>query len=117
MRPRQWTLLLVGVPIVGIVGAFAFYTFMIDWQVRQVEQLCKEIRPGTPVANIRPAIEKHHLWNGLVAYQFEQEGGKGSYTAQTKLWDYAVPASLTMGDTECFISHNGSVVVGTQVMY
>jgi hypothetical protein len=82
-----------------------------------MEELCKEMRPGTPVAKIRPAIEKHGLWNGLVAYQFDHEGGKGYYREQTKTWDYGVPSPMTLGDTECFISHDGSVVVHTEVMY
>ena len=117
MKSWHWAWFVIGVPIVGFLGFAAFYIFMIWWQVHQVEQLCKEVRPGTPVANIRPAIERHHLWNGLVAYQFDHDGGKGSYTEQTKLWDYGVPAILTLGDTECFISHDGSVVVHTEVMY
>lgn len=72
---------------------------------------------GPPVAKIRPAIEKHGLWNGLVAYQFDHDGGKGYYRDQTKMWDYGVPAPMTLGDTECFIRHDGSVVVHTEVMY
>ena len=84
---------------------------LIGWQVHQVEELCKKMLPGTPVAKIRPAIEKHGLWNGLVAYQFDHEGGRGYYREQTKTWDYGVPPPMTLGDTECFTSHDGSVVV------
>ena len=113
---KPWRLVLI-LSSVAIVGYFGFLTFLIVWQVHQVEELCKEMRPGTPVAKIRPAIEKHGLWNGLVAYQFDHEGGKGSYSEQTKTWDYDVPAPMTLGDTECVISHDGSVVVHTEVMY
>lgn len=115
---KRWRWVLVGlIPILAVVGYVGFYTVAIIWQVHQVEQLCKEMRPGTPVANIRPAIERRGLWNGLSAYQFEHEGGKGSYDEKSKTWDYGIPAPLTLGDTECFISHDGSVVVHTEVLY
>jgi len=52
---------------VGVVCHFSILTFLIAWQVHQVEELSKELRPGTLVAKIRPAIEKHGLSNGLVA--------------------------------------------------
>jgi hypothetical protein len=107
----RWVLVLSSLPILGVVGYIAFPILMIGRQVHQVEELCKEMRPGTPVAKIRSAIENHGLWNGLVAYQFEHDGGKGYYREQTKTWDYGVPAPMTLGDTQCFISHDGSVVV------
>ena len=113
----HWAWFVIGVPFAGVVGYAVFLFSLTGWQVHQVEQLCKEMRPGTPVASIRPAIVKRHLWNSLVAYQFDHDGGKGSYTELTKTWDYGVPALMTLGDTECFISHDGSVVVSTQVMY
>jgi hypothetical protein len=116
-KPWRLVLIMSSVVIVGVVGYFGYLTFLIGWQVHQVEELCKEMRPGTPVAKIRPAIEKHGLWNGLVAYQFDHEGGRGNYREQTKTWDYGVPAPMTLGDTQCFISHDGSVVVHTEVMY
>jgi hypothetical protein len=113
--PWRRILVLVGVPILVIVGALAAYTFVIMWQIHQVHQLCAEQRPGSPVSGIQAAIKSRGLWNGLTAYQFTREGGKGSYDEQTKTWDYAVPAPLTLGDTTCFISHNGTVVVSTKV--
>ena len=62
------------IAIVGVVSYFVFLIFLIGWQVHQVEELCKKMLPGTPVAKIRPAIEKHRPWNGLVAHQFGHEG-------------------------------------------
>jgi len=99
-KPRHWVLTLSSVVIVGVVGYFGILIHQIGWQVHQVEELCKEMRPGTPVAKIHPAIEKHGLWNGLVAYQFDHEGGRGYYREQTKTWDYGVPAPMTLGGTE-----------------
>lgn len=64
------------IAIVGVVSYFAFLIFLIGWQVHQVEELCKKMLPGTPVAKIRPAIEKHRPWNGLVAHQFGHEGAE-----------------------------------------
>jgi hypothetical protein len=80
------------------------------------EQLCGELHPGTPFAAIEPSIKKHGLWNGLSAYQFEHDGDMGTYREKTKLWDIGVPATLTYGDTECAIWHDGKVVVRTQVL-
>lgn len=98
------------------LGPFVLYGGAVFWQVHQVAQLCSELRPGTPFAAIQPAIKKHGLWNGLSAYQFEHDGDMGTYREKTKLWDLGVPATLTYGDTECAIWHDGKVVVRTQVL-
>ena len=68
---QPWLLVLMMslIAIVGVVSYFAFLIFLIGWQVHQVEEFCKKMLPGTPVAKIRPAIEKHRPWNGLVAHQ------------------------------------------------
>jgi len=64
-KPRRWVLVLSSLATLGVVGFFAFPILIIGWQVHQVEELCKEMRPGTPVAKIRAAIENHRPWNGL----------------------------------------------------
>jgi len=102
--------------LLAVSSPFVLYGGAIFWQVRQVEQLCGELRPGTPFGAIQPAIKKHGLWNGLSAYQFEHDGNMGTYREKAKLWDLGVPATLTYGDTECAIWHDGKVVVRTQVL-
>lgn len=97
---------------------FAFLTINIVWETHRVDRLCAALKPGTSLVNVEPAIRKYWLWNGLVAYQFEHpdRGSPGTFDEKQQTWNIGVPAVSTMGDMECFITHNGTIVTATQVM-
>jgi hypothetical protein len=109
---RLWVWAVLSVPI-AIIGFILFDGAAVFWDMHQVRHLCVELHPGTPYSKIRPAIERHGLWNGLVAYQFEHEE---TQEAKNGIWEIAVPAVMTYGDMECSISHNHVVVLSTEVL-
>ena len=96
----------------------SFLTIYTEWEMHRVARICAVLTPGTPLAAVAPTIKKFWMWNGPVSYQFEHpENGKpGWFTEKDKSWDIAVPALSTMGDMQCFITHNGVSVTGTQVL-
>jgi hypothetical protein len=108
----------VGVVLVVLLAGLLFFIGPILWETHRLNQLCAALAPGTPLANVQPTIKRYGLWNSLVAYQFEhlERGGPGSFDERTNTWDIGVPAVSTMGDMECFITHNGSVVTATEIM-
>jgi hypothetical protein len=88
---RLWVWAVLSVPVV-IVGFIVFDVAAVFWNMHQVRHLCAELHPGTPYAQIRPAIERHGLWNGLVEYQIEHEDPKEAASGR---WEIAVPAVMT----------------------
>ncbi|HET9331775.1 MAG TPA: hypothetical protein VFO23_14710, partial [Steroidobacteraceae bacterium] len=112
---KFWIWVTLGVVVV-FVGPMVAYTVAIEWQIHRVEQLCAEMKPGTPVSNVLPAIKKHGLYNSLVAYEFAHPEQRPPDSA-TKISNYGVPATMTYGDVECAIWHDGSVVVAANVLY
>jgi hypothetical protein len=111
MRIRWGWVILIG--SIAVIGLILSYPAAIFWEMHQVDQLCAELRPGTPYANIRQAIEKRGLWNPLVAYQFDHEDSRYQ---KDWTWEIAVPAVMTLGDMECSITHNHGVVLFTEVL-
>jgi len=101
-----------------VLAAILFFPVRISWDMHRVNQLCRALHPGSSLANIEPTIKRYGVWNPLVSYQFEhlENGRPGTFDERTNTWDIAVPAVSTMGDMECFITHDGSNVTATKVM-
>jgi len=89
------------------------YERALQRQMDQVRDLCAELRPGTPYTKIRSAIEKHELWDPLLADQFTHGDSRQQQNAE---WTIGVLAPMTLGDMECAITHNHVVVISTQVL-
>lgn len=98
-----------------VLGALLFIPGLILWQMHRLTQMCEALRPGTPVAAIWPTVKSYGLWNSLVAYEFEHPWPP-SINGQEKTWQISIPAPSTLGDMECLIWHNQSVVLGAKVV-
>lgn len=115
MTKLRRRLLLLGICLVA-VGALLAYPAHVVWEMHRLQRLCDALQPGTPVKTLRSTIEKYRLWNPLVAWQFEHEDGPGSFDAQRRTWELAIPAPSTYGDMECFVYHDKTTVISREIL-
>ena len=94
---------------VVLLGALLSYPAWTFWDMHRLRQMCGEIRPGAPVASIRRTVTKYGYERYLINDQ-------GVFDERTGSWNIPIPAPSTMGDMACFIRHNGSVVLATEVV-
>ena len=92
-----------------LLGALVFYPARTYWDMQRLRRMCGEIHSGAPVASIRLTVTKYGLERYLINDQ-------GVYDDRTQSWNIPIPAPSTMGDMACFIHHNGSVVLSTEVV-
>jgi hypothetical protein len=88
-------------PVLLYIGYFL-------WDMHRVQQICAQLRPGSPVADIRRIVSHY----GLSQYLMDD----GLYDKKTKTWDIFIPTGTTLGDLTCAIEHNRTVVVRTVVL-
>ena len=100
--------------LAALLVAFGYILYVpgrILWEPYALRHVCAALRPGTPIADVRPLLKRYGFYNPLVEYE-----GEGSFNEQTQEWELAIPALLTYGDYECLIRHNRNVVLGTTLL-
>ena len=100
---------IVFIASIALLGAILFYPVWTYWDMHRLRRMCAELKPGAPVADIRPTVTKYGLGRFLI-------NDDGLFDDRTQSWSIAIPAPSTMGDMACFIRHNRSVVLAAEIV-
>ena len=90
--------------VLSLIGIFALYMAYATWEVSEIKQLCREVTPGTPIAEMKSLISKNggHWYIKTASVKAENE---------KNMWFEMVCASSTMCEARCKIYHNGIEVI------
>jgi hypothetical protein len=80
---------------------FFAYVGWLQWEVHKMKSFCGDVRPGTPVADLRAIADRHGVNLGK---------HEGIYDESSKDWFLLVPVVPTFGDVICSIHHDKTVV-------
>ena len=98
-----------------ILGGLLFFAGRIAWEMHRLKQMCTVVRYGTAVDDMRRIVTKFGFWNPLVEYDFEHAEPR-STKGQGNVWEIAIRAPSPVGDMQCLILHDETVVLGTKLV-
>ena len=98
-----------------VLGGLLFYPGRIVWEMHRLKEMCSELRFGVPVTDMRRTVKKYGFWNPLVEQGLDEESPR-STKGQRNVWEIDISPPYTIGDMQCIILHDESVVLATKIV-